>query len=376
MRIGIDLLFLAAGRGGGIERYVRGLIDGLARLGGGHEYVLFTNAHCRGTFPLAEGFTEVASNVSAVFRPAKLVWEQTVLPVQLAKHDIDVLLAPANVSPIAHRCPSAVIIYDVVAFMRPEVFTRVERIALKLLLRVAARRNDLIITCSESSKRDIVRLFGVSEDRVVVVLGAVDEQFAPVPVTDEARAQLADKGIPRDYILYVAASRTYKNVDGLVRAFKQLKDRGHRHALVVTGLADRATPELLGLVEQLGLSRDVIFSGFLDDRMLPLLYSAAAAFVYPSFYEGFGLPVLEAMACGTPVAASNRTSIPEAVGDAGLLFDPDDTDAMVTAIERLLVDQPLRERLVTAGIARAKTFTWDRVARQTLAALTSLGGPR
>jgi len=157
-----------------------------------------------------------------------------------------------------------------------------------------------------------------------------------------------------------------------VRAFEQLKDRYRiPHSLVITGLAGRASPELERLIRTLGV-RDVVFSGFLDDSLLPLLYSAADVFVYPSFYEGFGLPVLEAMACGTPVAASNRTSLPEAVGDAGLLFDPDNVDEMAGAIHRLVDDRDLRARLVAKGLERAKQFTWRETAKRTLAALTEL----
>ncbi|HTL38977.1 MAG TPA: glycosyltransferase family 1 protein [Kofleriaceae bacterium] len=371
MRIGVDLLFLAAGRGGGIERYVRGLLAGFARVGPDHEYVLFTNADCRGTFELAPRFTEIAANVSATFRPAKLVWEQTVLPVQLARERIDVLLAPANIAPIVHRCPTAVIMHDVIPFIRPEVFTRTERLAMRSLFRASALRSDTIITISESSRRDILRLFGVPPERVTVIPGACDEQFRPTPPTPESREALRQHGVPDEYLLYVAAARSYKNVDGLIRAFRLLKDRGLRHSLVITGLADRASADLVALADSLGLARDVVFSGFVDDRWLPALYSAAAALVFPSLYEGFGLPVIEAMACGTPVAAANRTSLPEVVGDAGLLFDPDSPEDIARTIERVLGDAALREQLIARGIARAKAFTWDRVAIETLAALSA-----
>ncbi|MGE0395438.1 MAG: glycosyltransferase family 4 protein [Kofleriaceae bacterium] len=179
--------------------------------------------------------------------------------------------------------------------------------------------------------------------------------------------------MPERYLLYVAASRSYKNIDGLVRAFHLLKTR-HRvpHALVIVGLAGRATPALEQLISSLGLVDDVVFSGFLDDRMLPLVYSAADAFVYPSFYEGFGLPVLEAMACGTPVAAANRTSLPEAVGDAGLLFDPANPEDMARTIARILDETELRGELVERGLVRARSFTWEKTAAATLATLSVL----
>lgn len=373
MRIGIDLLFLVAGKGGGIERHVRCLLEGFERLDDEHEYVLFTNRDCRGTFPLSPRIREVPSNVSATFRPAKILWEQSVLPVQIARHGVDVLLSPGNVSPFAHRCPSAVIIHDMIPFLRPEVFTRTERTALQLLFRLSARRNETIITVSESSRRDIVTLLGVPAERVLVIPGAGDARFQPVAVTAQARAELAAHGIPPRYLLCLAASKSYKNVDGLVRAFKLLKQHhAIPHALVLTGLPDRAQPDLVALVEQLGLTRDVVFSGFMEDRLLPLLYAAADVMVYPSFYEGFGLPVLEAMACGTPVAASNRTSLPEAVGNAGLLFDPDDTSDMARAIHQILGNARLRDELVAKGFAHASSYSWQKTARDTLAALTAI----
>lgn len=355
MRIGVNLLFLVAGKGGGIERHARGLLRGLARVAVDHELVLFTNRDCRGTFPLAPNIREVASEVSATFRPAKLLWEQTALP--LHTRGLDVLLSPANIAPALHACPSAVIIHDLVPFLRPEMFDTVERAALKALFHVAARRSDLVLTVSASSRRDIERLLGAK--RVAVVPGAPDEAFRPTRGTSPYGK----------YILYVAAGRKYKNVDGLIRAFAKLDVP---HVLVITGLAGRASPETVQLATELGVRDRVVFSGFLDDSELPLLYSAADVFVYPSYYEGFGLPVLEAMACGTPVVASNRTSLPEAVGDAGLLFDPDDVDEMARTIGRVIADRALHAELSAKGLARASSFTWEQTAQKTLAALTEL----
>ena len=373
MRIGINLLFLVASRGGGIERHVRGLLRGLQTVGAGHEYVLFTNRHCRGTFPLSANFREVASDVSATFRPAKILWEQSILPFQLRRHEIDVVLSPANIGPVATRCPAVVIIHDVIPFRRPEMFTAPERLAMKTLFRLSARCSDAILTVSESSKTDIVNILDVPADKVHVIPGAADQQFRPVPVTDEARATLRRSGIPDRYILYVAAGRAYKNVDGLIRAYGRLLDQ-HRipQSIVITGLAGRASVEIERVVNDLGLRDKVVFTGFLEDAILPLLYSAADVFVYPSFYEGFGLPVIEAMACGAPVAASNRTSVPEALGDAGLLFDPDNLEEIADSIHRILTSPVLRDELSSRGLARAKTFSWNKTAERTLAALAEI----
>ena len=360
MRIGINLLFLVAGRGGGIERHARGLLRGFAKVGADHEFVVYTNRDCRGTFELAPNMREIAIDVSGTFRPAKLVYEQTLLPIRTRA--LDVLLSPGNIAPVVHRCRSAVIVHDLIPFRRPEMFDTAERLALKLLVRASARRSDKVLTVSQSSARDLETLLDVPAAKIAVIPGACDEMFRPTPGAID---------LPSPYILYVAAGRAYKNVDGLIRAFAQLQRAGLQHALVITGLAGRATPSLAALIRTLDV-RNVVFSGFLDDHVLPLLYSAADVFVYPSFYEGFGLPVLEAMACGTPVAASNRTSLPEAVGDAGLLFDPDDIDAMAGAIDRIVTDRTLHATLRAKGLERAKQFTWETTASRTLAALTEL----
>jgi glycosyltransferase involved in cell wall biosynthesis len=371
MRIAINLVFLVSGEGGGIERHVRGLLRGLEAVGGDHEYVLFTSRNCTGTFPLGPTMREVVCDVSAKFRPAKIVWEQTVLPFQLRQHGIDVVLSPANIAPIVVGRPSVLIMHDVIPFKRPEIFTTVERVAQKTLFSLSARSCDAILTVSESSKRDIAELFGVSLSKIRVVPGATDPKFRPIEITDIVRASLRRARIPDRYLLYVAASRAYKNVEGLVRAFHQLAER-IPHSLVITGLAGRASPEIERLVVGLGLVDRVVFSGFLDDELLPALYSAADVFVFPSFYEGFGLPVIEAMACGTAVAASNRTSIPEAVGDAGLLFDPDSTQEMSEAMHSILSNDTLRAELVQKGLARAKQLSWETTARRTLAVLSEV----
>ena len=364
------MLFLVAGKGGGIERYARGLIKGLQKIDKSNEYILFTNRDCSGTFTLTGNFKEISYNVSATFRPAKILWEQIVLPLQIRKQGIDVLLSAGNITPFIQSCPSAVILYDMIPYVRPEVFTGLELAALKTLFRASASMSTKVITISESSKKEIVNRLHVHEDKVTVVYAGCDEQFKPVPVTAQARQSLKNLGLPQKYILYVASSRKYKNIDGLIKAFKLLKENYHaEQSLVITGLAGRAQPAIDRLVSSLGLQSSVVMSGFIEDEMMPLLYSAADIFVYPSFYEGFGLPVIEAMACGVPVAASNMTSLPEAVGDAGLLFDPSNHEEMAETLHRIISDPGCRNDLITKGFARAKTFSWEKAASETLAVL-------
>ena len=275
------------------------------------------------------------------------------------------MFSPANIAPFFHSFPTVTVMHDMIPFIRPEGFGMAELTALKTLFYLTAKSSNAIITDSKSSKDDIVRIFKAPEEKVRVVYAACDsEAFVP----REARSEdLKKYGIEKKYILYVAARRKYKNIDGLVKAYKILKQR-HRvgHTLVITGLGGRADAGLSGIVKELGIERDVLFSGFIPDEELPLLYSGADVFVYPSFYEGFGLPVLEAMACGAPVAASNATSLPEVVGDAGLLFNPNDTEDIANAVLRLLTDKTLKAKMIEKGFARVKEFSWEKTAEKQL----------
>ena len=369
MRVGINAIFLVAGKGGGIERYLRGLISGLKVIDKENEYLLFTSRDCRGTFNLRDNFKEIYCDVSSTYRPAKILWEQFILPWKLRSYKIDVLLSAGNIAPAVHPCPSVVMIYDMIPFIRPEGFSIPELFALKTLFALTAKMSSKIITVSESSKNEIVNRFKISNDKIKVIYGACDEYFRPTAI-DNKTDNLKRYGVNGKYILYVASSRPYKNIDGLIKAYKILKDRyGIEHSLIVTGLAGKAQSGLLTMAQELKLESDVRFSGFVNDRDLPLLYSAADIFVYPSFYEGFGLPVLEAMSCGIPVAASNSTSLPEVVGNAGLLFDPHNTEQMAEVIYNLIKDSHLRKELVKKGFERVKEFSWEKTAMQVLSVL-------
>ena len=201
---------------------------------------------------------------------------------------------------------------------------------------------------------------------------ACDELFRPSEVEP---TRLDAHGITQPYILYVASRRPYKNIDGLIRAYYLLKRRHNLpHRLVITGLGGRADNQLFGLIKECGLERQVILTGFVPDEELPLIYNGAELFVFPSFYEGFGLPIVEAMACGLPVASSNRTSLPEVAGRCALFFDPADVEDMAQTIYRLLTDEGLRQRLISCGRQRAALFTWERVAAEVLKALEDVAG--
>ncbi|MFZ6017750.1 MAG: glycosyltransferase family 4 protein [Nitrospirota bacterium] len=371
MRIGINAIFLVAGEGGGIERYLRGLLKGLASIDKKNEYIVFGNRDNAGTFGLADNFREIVSPVSARVRPAKILWEQFVLPSQLKKEKVDVVLSVGNIAPKISFCPSIVIIYDLISFLHPENFSLSERLALRYLLHRTAKSADRIITVSESSRNGIMKWLGVPEDKISVIYGGYDENLREDTINAN---RVKDRfGIKNRFIFCVASTRKYKNLDGLVKAYNILKKKYDiAHKLVLAGHKDRYYEELQKIIKVSNLENVVIFTGFLQDDELLSLYSLADIFVYPSFYEGFGLPILEAMASGTPVVVSNMTSIPEVVGDAGLLFDPHNIDEMAEKIYSAIKNKDLRKVLISKGFERVKEFTWERTAEKVLGVINSV----
>jgi glycosyltransferase involved in cell wall biosynthesis len=378
LKIAINALFLVKGKGGGLETYLNGVVRALGKLDSSNEYVLYTNIACAGAIEIEKNFREVVLNVSAEERVKKNLYEQTAFPSVIKRAGIDLLFNPGNVAPALHHCPSIAVMHDMVPYERPENFTPLELNTLKAFFSMTARTSTLIVTVSEYSKRAMIERFNLPISRVRVIyngvdaVGNVDKAEARTSVTDESGSRTE---LERGYILSVASSRKYKNIDALLRAFKILREEKKiTQKLVLAGRAERVHSELIELARALGVSNDVIFIGHVDKPALSKLYAGAGVLAYPSFFEGFGLPVLEAFAHSTPVCASNAASIPEVVGDAGLLFDPSDDRAIADAIHRILNDTALNEALVKKGLDRAKLFTWERNAGELLKIFSEVAG--
>ena len=242
---------------------------------------------------------------------------------------------------------------------------------MRLMTRLAARSADRIIAVSEATKRDLQRVLRVPDRQIVVIHEAVGPEFAQPPAPAAVEAVIRRYGLARPYCLFVGNLEPRKNLSRLIEAFglvrTHLRAAGQAPQLVLAGTRAWLYNGVLRAVETHGLATGVVFTGYVPPADLPALYAAAACFVFPSVYEGFGLPVLEAMAAGTPVVASRAGAIPEVAGDAALLIDADRPAVIAEAIETVLADPLLRGRLVERGRARARTFTWEDVARQTLA---------
>ena len=367
MRIGVNALFLVSGKGGGIETYLRGLLSALAVIDRDNEYVVFTNKDCRGAFPLEGNFREYECSVAATHRAAKIIWEQSLFPSVIKRAGIDLLFSPANIAPSRHRMPSVATIHDMIPFERPECFKAIELAALKKFFSSTIRTSDRIITVSDHARTALLERFDIDKARVVTIHNGVDPRFKDDNRFKAKGLKLFGGKSAAPYILAIASDKPYKNIEGLLRAYKTLRDReAVAENLVIAGNPGGLKKGFLSLIEALGLSASVSFAGFVSDEELVYLYSGASLFVFPSVFEGFGLPVLEAYACGTPVAASNAASIPEAVGDAGLIFDPGSDEDIAEKMRIVLKNDKVREDMIVRGLKRAGVMSWQRAAIETL----------
>ena len=382
--IGLNLIFLVPGETGGMEVAARELIPALlAAAPAGMRFTAFVNreaaaesaaSHGR-TSDLRELLPTVTVPVRARRREQWVLGEQTLLPPLARRANVDLVHSLASTAPLWGRFRRVVTVHDLIYARFPDAHAGVRDKAMRLLVPSAARRSHRVIADSQSTRDDLVELAGLDGDRIDVVplgLGAVRraEPLAEATVRESLRLQ------GRRVVLSLSAKRPHKNLLALLDALAQIA-ADERPALVLAGYPTEHEAQLRARARELGLDDDVRFAGWLSDGEVEGLWAIADAFVFPSLYEGFGLPVLEAMARGVPVACSNASSLPEVAGDAALLFDPRDQQGIAAALRRLLSDGALAERLRVAGRERARQFTWERAARATLDSYRrALDGPR
>ena len=277
-------------------------------------------------------------------------------------HSLDLLHSPYYIKPYWLQCPSVVTMYDLIPMIYPQHLPRrwsawIFRVTASLAVRSASQ----IIAISESTKRDVTRLLGESRGKITVVHLAADERFRPLD-RDQLGKTLQRLGLPRRFVLYMGINKPHKNLVFLVQLFAELSTDAK---LVLAGKQDPRYSQVREEVLRLRLDDRVVFLGEVADSDLPALYNGAELFVFPSLYEGFGLPVLEAMACGIPVVCSSASSLPEIVGDAAVTLDPRDAAAWAAAITKLLENGDLRADFRERGLARAAEFSWENTARET-----------
>jgi glycosyltransferase involved in cell wall biosynthesis len=374
MKIGINALYLIPGRVGGSEIYLRRLVSALARIDRENEYVIFTNRENRGTFELGENFIEHHCPVRGLVRPHRIAWEQLVLPWRVRQRRLDVLHSPGFVAPLFAPCPSVITVLDLIYLEFPQTFPFLARQWMRFLVRHSARRARAVIALSRYSRDEILWALDVPHWKIrAIYLGGGEERATPA-APGEAKEVLEKHGITPPYLLTVAASHPHKNLVRLLEAYYRLEEKD-RCQLVILGVRhNRYGGRLLKTVERLDLAGRVVFTGWVEEREKEIIYTRAACTVFPSLLEGFGLPVLESMRYGIPVACSDLPSLAEVAGEAVCLFDPYSADSIAAAIRDCLSDRGLRERLIEKGQAHAAHFTWEETARQTLEVYRSAAG--
>ncbi len=361
MRIGINTLFLIPTAVGGTESYVRNLLIHLQKIDRENEYVIYTNLENAGTFSLsAPNFREAICEIHAVRRPVRIVYEQF-LSVRARQDRLDVLHSPGYTAPLFLRCANVVTLHDMNYHYFPEDWSRAGLIANRILIPLVAKSATLLLTISECSKKAIVDVLKIDPARVRVVYHGIDGNLPEV--TPSEIAATLDKFQLKQFLLTVSASHPHKNLDGLLAAYDRLIEKWpDAPTLVVCGPIGQHHKRLLATRTK----GRVLITGWLTDKELAALYRSARAFVFPSKYEGFGLPVLEAMSYGIPTVCSNASCLPEIAGGAALLVNPDDHAAIAEAIERACKDEVVRDQLITRGRERAAEFLWEKTARGTL----------
>ncbi len=358
----------------GIGRYLFNLLQALPAVAPEHEFTVLSNPALRNTRYDLTALKKPNLGLVPCHIAPRTPKEQIDLPLTVRRLEPNLFHAPYYITAYHMPCPLVVTIYDVIPTRYPHYLpSRVARIAYALTTRLALRAAAVVITLSRASRRDLIDLYGVSPERIVVTPLASAPHFRPA--TSEAIAALrARLGLPERYVLYLGINKPHKNLVRLIEAWAHVTHDARRtthHAsritLVIAGREDPRYPEARQRATELNLD-NVLFLGDVAEADLPALYSGATLFVFPSLYEGFGLPVIEAMACGVPVACSNASSLPEVAGDAALLFDPTDEQAIAEAISQGLHNADLRTRLRQRGFAQAARFSWQQTARLTLEA--------
>ncbi len=364
-RIALDCRTVTAPKTGD-RTYTLNLMRALAELAGpdaAHEYFLYT------TEPTTLTQLEPATpgpRFESVVLPSRPGWAWTplVFPQDLRRRGMGLAHVQYIIPPIA-PCPVVTTIHDVAFRRYPELFPLKHRLLLNWLIPLAAHHAAAVITGSEATRRDLLEFYGIPAEKVHVTPYAADPIYRPMDRRAAQRAVRSRLGVPSPYVLSVGVLQPRKNLPRLVRAYNRAA-RDFPHRLVIVGKEGWAGEELRQAVAQAPAGKEPLFTGYVADADLPALYAGADLFAYPSLYEGFGLPPLEAMACGTPVLTSNVSSLPEVVGEAAVTVDPRDESALVAALRRLLAAPADRERLSAAGVARARLFSWERTARETV----------
>ena len=360
MKIGIDAREFLPGQMTGIGRYLWHFLQYATASNYPHEYVLFCNQKTHIPFDLPKlKSVIITENITPI-------WDQVLLPLNIAKEKIDVFLTPYFKAPFFLPSNTVLIINDLIPLLFPEELRLFKRIYFRFVCGMAARRAKRIITISVNSRDDIVKYLRLPADKIEIVHLGVEKRFmSPDIRIEEIRRKYA---LPQKFILYLGNLSPHKNVQGLIKSYAVLPVNLRKQYKLVLGASKSGKyfSYIEKVIREMELAQDVLFTGFIEDKDLPAVYHMSSLFAYPSLYEGFGLPPLEAMAGGCPVVSSNTSSMPEVLGDAALFFNPYHVEEISQAIRHMLDDENLRNKFRQKGLERAKLFTPEKMASETL----------
>lgn len=363
LRIGVNALYLIPGGVGGTEIYLRSLLQALAEVDTTDRYILFVNRETGADLaPQAANFDVAMQHVRAVHRPARILWEQFVLPWQLRRWKIDVLLNPGFTAPAIAPCPQVTVFHDLQHKRRPRNFRWFDLPFWRFFLWLSAVRSRRLIAVSETTRNDLLLFYDLPPERVVTVQHGVDPRFFEI-------GRLRQNATPDRLLLCVSTLHPHKNIERLVRAFAAFHQSHADYRLVLAGMKGFHTRAVEQLTGELGLSSHVTITGWMPREELYGLYQRAAAFLYPSTFEGFGMPVVEALAAGIPTACSGIEPLLSIAAGSALFFPPHDEQAITATMKLLVEDEGLRNKLTIEGPKRAAAFSWERAGRETLTVL-------
>ncbi|MCJ7738624.1 MAG: glycosyltransferase family 4 protein [Anaerolineae bacterium] len=346
-------------RSAGVHQYIYNLINHLGADGDDFRYSALVGS---GELPHNPAVSQIRSGMDTEQAFARILWEQLAQPAALREIKADLVHGPVFVGPIVSPCPVVVTLHDLSFIRFPALFRRGNRLYLTVMTRLSAQRASRIIAVSAFTAKEAAALLGVPRERIDVVHNGVSPTFRPL-ATSEVEEYRRRGGLPERFILSVGTLEPRKNLVNLVQAFARIRDGDT--VLVIAGGKGWFYEDVFAAVERLGLDDKVVFAGYIPQEELPLLYNAAEVFAYPSIYEGFGLPVVEAQSCGTPVICSNSSSLPEAAGDAAVMVDTRSVEALADGLSQLITDATLRRQLRQHGVKHASQFNWRRTAAQT-----------
>ncbi len=373
MRIGIDYTSAVRQRAG-IGRYTRGLVRALAQIDHDNAYVLFSAGRSDEEDPFPANFQRQVVPLND--RHLSILWQKlrVPLPIEWITGQLDLYHSPDFVLPPVRRAQTVLTIHDLSFMRHPECFSPPLLHYLTTAVPRSIRQADLILADSKSTRDDLIDLVAVPAERIRVVYPGLEQEFVPRDEKEIASVRRR-YGIERPYILGLGTVQPRKNFARLIEAYHALRGRKDiPHKLVIGGGTGWLGASIIETIDALGLHDDVLMIGYVQDIDLPALYSGAAVFAFPSLYEGFGIPVLEAMACGTPVVAANTSSLPEVAGEAALLVPPTDTAALADALWNVIDDTEIHSTLRERGLQRCRQFDWPSSAAQLLCAYDALHG--